>query len=182
MATWLGGKEAAGILERDGDLAMLDSIYLRCVASTAGDQSEALLLAAFTTLPYRTVPLRLPIAGITFTYPLLSPPEEEFKRKLPNLPKRLYRDSPAGPFGDKDKGAHFFAAAFLGTALPGIDLSELIGYFVEVFEETFEVEAGVDNRDLRTNRLGATYAALLRAKPNALPSEVFQSYNNGQTE
>jgi hypothetical protein len=51
-------------------------------------------------------------------------------------------------------------------------LAFVIGYFVEAFEESFQVQNVIDERDLETNYLGNIFGKLLRKNKSTLPSEV----------
>ncbi len=51
----------------------------------------ALMLA---TVPYREVPIQIPILNLSLNYPLTSADEETFLKKNENLPRYLFFDSP----------------------------------------------------------------------------------------
>ncbi|MEJ2495663.1 MAG: hypothetical protein P8Y79_15200 [Ignavibacteriaceae bacterium] len=53
-----------------------------------------------------------------------------------------------------------------------MDLSHLIGYFVESFEEDFKVDSRVDYRDLDVNSYGDYFGKLLEKHNELLPSQV----------
>lgn len=158
--------------ETNTDLALVDSIYLRAVAFTEEDYSEALLAITFTTITYKEVPLVIPLLSSIINFPLISVDDSTFNLKNKNLPQKLFFDSPNKKYGDKDKLAHFFGNAFLGYSQNIFDLSDLIGYFVESFEESFKVQSKVDYRDLNVNWYGDLFGKLLRDNSKLLPSQI----------
>ncbi|GBD89203.1 hypothetical protein BMS3Abin03_03153 [bacterium BMS3Abin03] len=156
----------------NSDLALVDSIYLRAVAFTENDYSEALLALTFTTIPYNEVPIILPLIKSIVYFPLISADDSTYNLKNKNLPTRLFFDTPNTVYGDRDKLAHFFGNAFIGYSENIFDLSNLIGYFVESFEESFKVQSKVDYRDLDVNRYGDLFGKLLQEDKKILPSQV----------
>ncbi|NNJ52663.1 MAG: hypothetical protein HKP17_05795 [Ignavibacteriaceae bacterium] len=154
------------------DLALVDTIYLRAIDYYQNDYAEALLSLTFTTVPYREVPLKIPLFNLRLSYPLISADEQTFKRKNENLPSRFLHDSPENDFGDKDKIAHFFGNAYIGYAESILDLADVFGYFVEAFEEDFKAQSKIDFRDIEVNWLGVLFGNLLEENKKILPSEV----------
>jgi hypothetical protein len=126
----------------------------------------------FATIPYRKVPIVFPILNFQLEYPLVSADEKTFLLKNDNLPKYLFYDSPENKYGDKDKLAHFFGNAFIVYSENILDLSALIGYFVESFEEDFKADSHVDYRDLDVNFYGDMFGKMLSKNKNILPSQV----------
>ncbi|MFZ0456379.1 MAG: hypothetical protein WCE54_05835 [Ignavibacteriaceae bacterium] len=155
----------------NNDLELADTLFLRAVKYKDYNYSEALLALTFATVPYKEVPIQFPLIGI-LDYPLVSANDSVFLVKDKNLPKDFFYDTPKGSFGDKDKLAHFFGSAFISYSSNIFDLGDLIGYFVEVFEQSFKVQSSVDTRDLRTNKLGNIFGDILKKNENALPSQV----------
>ena len=153
------------------DLELTDTLFLRAVKFKNFDYSEALLALTFATVPYNEVPIQFPLIGI-LDYPLVSANDSVFLQKNKNLPKDLFYDSPKDNFGDKDKLAHFFGSAFISYSSNIFDLGDLIGYFVEVFEQSFKVQSSIDQRDLRTNKLGNIFGETLKKNKNVLPSQI----------
>jgi hypothetical protein len=153
------------------DLELTDTLFLRAVKFKNFDYSEALLALTFVTVPYNEVPIQFPLIGI-LDYPLVSANDSVFLQKNKNLPKDLFYDSPKDNFGDKDKLAHFFGSAFISYSSNIFDLGDLIGYFVEVFEQSFKVQSSIDQRDLRTNKLGNIFGEALKKNKNVLPSQI----------
>ena len=157
------------------DLALTDTLFLRAVKYKEYNYSEALLALTFATVPYKEVPIKFPLIGV-LDYPLVSANDSVFLKKDKNLPKKLFYDTPNDNFGDKDKLAHFFGSAFISYSSNIFDLGDLIGYFVEVFEQSFKVQSSIDTRDLRTNKLGNIFGDILKKNKNALPSQVIPGF------
>jgi len=156
----------------NSDLALVDTIYLRAVNYFDGDYSEALLALTFTTVPYNEVPIETPILKNLLYFPLTSANDSIFLKKNEQLPKYLFYDSPATEHGDVDKQAHFYGSAFISYSITLFDLGELIGYFVEAFEEDFKVQSKIDKRDLDVNLYGKLFGEMLDMKPDTLPSHI----------
>jgi hypothetical protein len=161
----------------NSDLALTDTIYLRAVHYKDHDYSEALLALTFAVIPYKSVPVKIPLIGIKLNFPLTSDCDSIFVLKNRNIPKEFYDDTPAGNYGDKDKLAHFFGSAYISYTSRIFDLGNLIGYFVESFEDKFKVQSAVDPRDMRTNTLGQLFGRILKINKEILPSDVFIIYN-----
>jgi len=51
------------------DLELVDSIYLRALSFNNYDYSETLLAVSFGTIPYREVPIRIPLINLIENYP-----------------------------------------------------------------------------------------------------------------
>ena len=153
-------------------LNLVDSIYLKAIMYYDLEYSEALLALTFTTVPYRKVPITLPLINVVVHYPLISADLDTYLLKNQNLPSQLFYDSPQNNFGDKDKLAHFFGNSFIGYAEPVFDLADVFGYFVEAFEEDFKAQSKVDFRDMNVNWYGKLFGDLLEKNRNILPSQV----------
>lgn len=157
----------------NSDIELIDSIYLRSLKFKDFDYSETLLALTFAAVPYKEVPIKIPLINLTVYYPLTSADDSIFLLKNKNLPKDLFFDTPQNNYGDKDKLAHFFGSAFISYSSNIFDLGDLIGYFVESFENTFKIQSIIDERDLRTNKLGNIFGDILKKNKNALPSQLF---------
>ncbi|QQS37426.1 MAG: hypothetical protein IPM56_05575 [Ignavibacteriales bacterium] len=155
-----------------GDLQIVDSIFVFSVRQNCGDTQEALLALAFACVPYREVPIQIPLVGSIVNYPLISADEKTFLEKNEKLPRYLYFDSPQNEYGDKDKCAHFFGSAYLMNGSTIFDLGNLIGYFVEVFEAEFKVQSSIDLRDMQTNKLGQLFGSMLKENDKVRPSHI----------
>jgi hypothetical protein len=145
---------------------------LKALSLNNYDYSETLLALCFATIPYREVPIRIPLLNLIVNYPLLSAQDSVYQMKNENLPKNIFFDSPQDNYGDKDKLAHFFGSAFLSYNSLFFDLGNLFGYFVEAFEEDFKVQSSIDERDLITNNLGFIFGSLLKSNKKILPSSL----------
>ena len=172
LSDFIASDHFVELKETNSDLALVDSIYLRAIAFTEEDYGEALLAITFTTITYKEVPLVIPLLSSIINFPLISAVDSTFNLKNKNLPQKLFFDSPNKKYGDKDKLAHFFGNAFLGYSQNIFDLSDLIGYFVESFEESFKVQSKVDYRDLNVNWYGDLFGKLLSDNSNLLPSQI----------
>ena len=137
-----------------------------------GDLSETFLSLTFAAIPYNHVPIRFPGIHILWDFPLISSADSIFNLKNNNLPSQLYFDTPNDSYGDIDKNAHFFGSAFISYSSNIFDLGDLIGYFVEVFEESFEVQNQVDPRDIQANQLGKLFGKIIKKHKDVLPSQV----------
>ena len=172
LSTFIASDHFVELKETNSDLALVDSIYLRAIAFTEKDYSEALLALTFATVPYKEIPVVIPIIKEIIYYPLIAADDSTFNLKNKNLPRYLFYDSPKTSHGDVDKLAHFFGNAFIGYSENIFDLSSLIGYFVESFEESFKVQSKVDYRDLDVNWYGDQFGKLLQENEKLLPSQI----------
>ena len=154
------------------DLELVDSLYIRALKFYKYNYQEALLALTFTTIPYREVPLVIPLIQTTIYYPLISAADSISNLKNQNLPSKLFFDTPDNDFGDKDKLAHFFGNGFIGYSESILDLADVFGYFVEVFEEDFKVQSDVDYRDIDVNWYGVLFGDMLETNKNLLPSQI----------
>ncbi len=158
--------------KNNDDLALTDSIFLRALNFEQGDCSETLFALTFAVIPYKVIPIKLPLLPVIIQYPLTSSDIDTYNRKNGQLPRYFYFDSPQNNYGDKDKLAHFFGSAFITYNSNFFDLGDLIGYFVEVFEQNFKVQSAVDPRDLHTNEFGDMFGEILKENKIVLPSQV----------
>lgn len=158
--------------KENSDLALVDTIYLRAVNYYKYDYAESLLALTFATIPYREVPIVIPILNVRLYYPLISADEGTFNLKNNNMPSHFFYDSPENKYGDKDKLAHFFGNAYIGYAESILDLADVFGYFVEAFEEDFKAQSKIDSRDMEVNWLGILFGNLLEENKKILPSEI----------
>jgi hypothetical protein len=172
LSEFIASEEFVKLKKDNSDLTLVDTIYLRAMNYYQNDYAEALLALTFATIPYREVPLIIPLLNIRLNYPLVSADTQTFKLKNENLPSSFFYDSPKNQYGDKDKLAHFFGNAYIGYAESILDLADVFGYFVEAFEEDFKAQSKIDFRDLEVNWLGVLFGNLLEENKNILPSEV----------
>lgn len=172
ISEYIASEDFLSIKNSSGDLSSVDSIYLKTLKLNDYNYSEALLSLMFATVPYREVPIQTPLLKINLSYPLISSDSETFEKKNKNLPRYLFIDTPQNDYGDLDKLAHFFGSAFLSYNSNIFDLGELIGYFVEVFEESFKVQSSIDLRDIDVNYYGRLFGNLLDKDKTILPSQI----------
>ena len=157
---------------KNTDLDLVDSLYKRAIQFYHDDYEEALLALTFTTIPYRRVPIVVPLINSRLYYPLISANDSISILKNRNLPNQLFYDSPDNDYGDKDKLAHFFGNAFIGYAENILNLADVFGYFVEAFEEDFKAQSEVDFRDVDVNWYGVLFGNLLETNNKILPSQL----------
>lgn len=172
ISEYISSENFVKIKSTYGDLVATDSIYLTAIKYSHYDYDDALLALMLATVPYREVPIQIPLLKIVVNYPLVSADEQTFLLKNKNLPAHLFLDSPQDNFGDKDKLAHFFGSAFLSYESNLFDLGKLIGYFVEAFEESFKVQSSIDPRDLDVNDYGRLFGSILKKDKSVLPSQI----------
>jgi len=157
--------------KNNSDIQLIDSIYVHQLKYQNYDYSETLLALTFALVPVRKVPIKFPLIN-RINYPLVSVADSIFNLKNKHLPKDIFGDTPQNNFGDKDKLAHFFGSAFISYSLNIFDFVDLIGYFVEVFEENFKIQSSIDKRDMMTNSLGNLFGKMLKENKNILPSQI----------
>jgi len=150
-----------------GDRRAVDAIYIRAMQLTDNNTGIALLLATIATTDHRVVSLKVPLFRLAF--PLSNESEEEFTRRVRNIPSALYDDGPAG--GDRDKLQHFFGSSFLTLLFESPQPAGRIGEFIEEGEEAL-IEGGMrDDRDRRANVQGQQFGLVLLDDNRRLPSE-----------
>ncbi len=172
ISEFIASEKFIDIKNEYGELQAVDSVFYTALRICDSNFSETLLALTFTTVPYREVPIQMPLSTLLLYYPLISADNGTYLKKNDNLPRYIFFDSPPNNYGDKDKLAHFFGSAYLSYASNIFDLGNLIGYFVEVFEEKFKVQSEIDERDLFTNRLGNLFGKVIKRNKNAQPSQI----------
>jgi len=172
ISNFIGSDYFLNLKKSNDDLALVDTIFLRALKFNKYNYSEALFDLTLAVIPYNHVHVRIPLIDAIVDYRLPSAEENIYNRKNKNLPKRIFFDTPNDNFGDKDKLAHLFGSAFISHSSNIFDLGNLIGYFIEVFEQDFEVQNSIDPRDLQTNILGNIFGQTLKDNKKVLPSDV----------
>ena len=172
ISTFISSDYFKELKKTNNDLALADTIYLRMLKYENYDYLNTLFELTFAVIPYNKVHVRIPFINSIVVYRLPCAPDSIYRGKNNNLPRRFFFDTPRDNYGDKDKLAHFFGSAYISYAQNFVDLGDLIGYFVEVFEENFEVQNAIDQRDLQTNTLGNLFGEMLRKDKSILPSQV----------
>ena len=166
LKSFIRSRRFAEIRRRFGDPKSVDAIYVRSMQLTNNNTAVALLLATLSTFDHSRVQMRIPIVGLCL--PLSSESEEDFDRRVRNLPSKLYADTP--PEGDHDKLQHFFGSAFITVTCESSGSADRVGNFVEVGEDAF-IEGGVlDERDVRANREGQKFGLALLENNRQYPS------------
>ncbi len=160
------------LLRLCGDMRAVDAIYMKALKITRYNISRALFLSMMATLEHRNVDVKLPVLGAV-GLPLTFEEDSLFLLRRNSLPSRLYRDTPEGEHGDKDKLQHFFASAYIAYASESRDVARASGNFVEWGEAQFIVGGVDDPRDKRANRQGERFGHDLITVSNMLPSDYF---------
>ncbi len=154
---------------------IIDSLYTYALDLCNYNISETLLTLMFATLPYHTIPVRIPLLESKITVPLPSTSIDIFKRKVVNLPANIFFCS-INKNSDKDKLAHFYGNAYLSYNLSFFNISKFMSIFVELFEYSFKVEGAIDFRDLQTDMLGENFGIALSKNRNLTPSRIMFTY------
>jgi hypothetical protein len=180
LKKFVRSKTFRSIREEFGDLRAVDAIYIRSMQLTNNNTAIALLLATLATFDHEMVGVRNPVFRLYF--PLTDESREEFRRRIRNLPRKLYADTPPIEMGDRDKLQHFFGSAFLAYISESRDAADRFGTFVERGEDVFVLGGVNDDRDFRANRHGQQFAAALLENNRRVPSEfmLFQIVEAGR--
>lgn len=174
LSNYIASEEFSNLKKSTPDLEQVDIIFAKSLDFFEGDVSEALLCLTFTCLPFNKIDFKLPFGILEI--PLPSPPKTLFKKRLENLPKYIFFNSPKNNFGDKDKLSHFFGNAFLHYNISIFNFSKFMGIFVEKTEENFFANGELDRRDIIANHLGEFFAEMLKVNPHAKPSKALLVY------
>jgi hypothetical protein len=172
ISSYIASEKFVQLKKEIGDLPAVDSIYTTALKFENYNYSEALLACCFATLPYKEVPIVIPLIKSVWNYPLVSANDSVYNLKNENLPSNFFYDTPQNDYGDKDKNAHFFGFAFLSYSTVLFDFEHLIGNFIEAFEEDFKIQSSVDYRDLDVNFYGKCFGKMLKKDKLILPSQV----------
>lgn len=157
------------------DLKLVDSIYTKALEFFNYDYSETFLCLTFATLPYNFIKSKF-LFNTQLIIPLPSPSKKIFDKKVIQLPKKLFFDSPQNNFGDKDKLAHFFGSAFLRYNFGWFNLSKFMGIFVEQVEEKLFVNGSISGKDIVINHIGELFAETVKNNNKILPSDILKIY------
>lgn len=176
LSDFIVSPEFSEIKKNNSDLEQVNIIFEKAKTYFNQDISEALLCLTFTTLPFNKIDFKLPFGIGIMKIPLPSPPKIIFEKKLKNLPSKIFFDSPKNSFGDKDKLAHFFGNGFLRYNINMFNFSKFMGIFVEITEQNFFANGGLDRRDIIANHLGELFAEMLKNKLESKPSQALLVY------
>ncbi len=160
------------IRARYGDKRAVDAVYIRAMQMTNNNTAVALMLSTLACFDHDMVGLNVPVFSLFF--PLTNESETEFKRRVDNLPVKLYDDTPPTFSGDRDKLQHFLGSAFLTYAFESRDVAMRIGEFIEKGEDAFIVDGVLDERDRRANQQGQEFGLALLDDNHHLPSEFLK--------
>jgi len=155
-----------------GDLHAVDAIFIRSMALTKENTAVSLFLATVACFDHRLVGLKIPVFSLFF--PLTNESEDEFIRRVDNLPTRLYDDTPPSMGGDRDKLQHFFGSAFISYVFESSQPAERVAQFIEFGEDAIIVEGAYDQRDLQANCQGGKFGLALLQNNHRLPSEFLR--------
>jgi hypothetical protein len=176
LSNYIASDDFKKNLESGDHILIIDSIFTESLKVCNNDISEALLTAALATLPYRKIPVTIPVIDEEAEGTIIEMPDSLFKKKVSNLPSKIFFDSPDGFFGDKDKLSHFFGNAFLSYNMALFNLSKFLSILVELFEESFKVDGSVSTRDLLVGNLGELYGRELSEYGIRMPSRYIRYY------
>ena len=177
LSNFIASEEFTNLKSNLNDYKQIDIIYKKALEESEGNISNALFNLTFTLIPYNHIPLVTPIFRVPINISLPHSVDSIFNLKNKNLPKELFFDTPQNEFGDKDKLAHFFGSAYLAYGSTWFDFTQIIGIFVEDFEEKFYIQAKADLRDIRADNLGNIFGKELKKNNDLLPSQVLAAYH-----
>jgi hypothetical protein len=170
LKEFIRSEEYAGIRSAAGDRFAVDAIFDHAMALSWNNVEEALLITFFGVMDHRKFGVRVPLLGEFLWVPLTSEFDDDFRTRVRALPSRLYEDTPAGTYGDRDKLQHFFGSSLLTYVTGSAAAAERVGFFIEWGEDLFIVGGVYDERDLRANRQGQLFARALSEDDAARPS------------
>jgi len=171
LKTFIRSKTFWSIRNKFGDLRAIDAIYVRALNLTNNNTSVALLISTIACFDHRTIGLKIPVFALFF--PLTDEPEREFRKRIRNLPKKLYSDTPPFQTGDRDKLQHFFGSAFIANTFESRQTAERFSEFIEKGEDAIIIGGTNDDRDRRANRQGQRFGMALLKNNHRLPSGFF---------
>jgi hypothetical protein len=172
LKSYLRGGGFSTYKKQKGDLAATDEIFRRAIVLTKGNTGIALFICTLATFDHFTIDIRVPVLQLKI--PLTDETTKEFKKRLNNLPSRIYNDSPSG-YGDRDKLQHFFGSAFLTYVFDSKTAADGYSEFVEVFEDNYIYSVGYDKRDIIANRDGQKFGSSLLLDQNTKPSDILNN-------
>lgn len=157
--------------KNNGDMKAIDEIYNYAFWLTDGDIPQSLFISAFSTLPYKSTPAKLPLINLDIMFYFSLESEPNFKKRYDNLPSHFLSDSPSHLFGDKDKLPHYFGSAYLSYVTNFKFVPKYVGYLIEIGEAFFNLEGYSDERDIKINLMGADYGLELLRNYKCMPSQ-----------
>jgi hypothetical protein len=151
--------------EKFGDRSAVDLIYKKALVLCDYNLADALLVSGLATLDHRKINFKLPILGLKLPIFLTSESENDFKKRVENLPAHIFNDT----INDKDKLQHFFLSAYLAYLNGGRKTADRVGILIEEGEK-IGLSLVRDERDILANRCGQSFGLSLHKNPFALPS------------
>jgi hypothetical protein len=170
LKAFVRSKTFRRIRRRYGDLRAADAVFVRAMQLTDNNTAIALLLSSVASFDHQLIELKVPVLALFF--PLSNESDQEFDRRISNLPTKLYPDGP--PSGDRDKLQHFFGSAFIAFVFESAPSADRVGEFVEQEEDQWIVGGANDDRDRRTNRQGQQFGLALLDNNRQYPSTFMQ--------
>jgi len=159
------------IRRKYGDLKAVDAIFIHAMKISNDNTAVSLLLSTFACFDHRIIGFKVPIFALALF--LSDESAEEFGKRVKNLPRKLYPDTPKIPSGDRDKLQHFFGAAFIAFAFESREPAEEFSELVERGENIIIVDGVQDERDKQACRHGEEFAIALLKDNHRYPSEYF---------
>ncbi len=172
LKAFVGSRKFSRLRTAYGDRNAMDIIFVRAMKLTDNNTAVALFLSTLACFDHRMVGLRIPVFNLFF--PLTNESEDEFNRRVANLPSHLYLDSPPERAGDRDKLQHFFGSALLSFVFESRGSADRVGEFVEEGEEAVIVDGVNDERDKSANREGQRFGSALLSDNHLLPSRYLR--------
>ncbi len=176
LFNYLSTEEYLTLKSSKNDLEIVDSIYTKMLEYHSEDISETLLSLTFLFIPFKEMNINIPLLNLNFNAVLIYESEKIFRKKNSLLPSNIFIDTRKRG-NDVDKLAHFFGNAFISYNFNHFEISKILGIFVELFEESFNLQGKIDIRDLYSNELGSFFGKALIENKNLMPSEVIWLYN-----
>ncbi len=155
--------------DKFGELVAVDIIYKKSLVICNYNIADALLVCGFSTLDHRKIKFKIPVIGLNLPIFLTSESEDKFKRRVANLPSRIFSDT----LDDRDKLQHFFLSAYIAYINGGRKSADMLGVLIEEGEK-FGLNLIRDERDIMANRLGQEFGLWLHKNPFALPSRFLR--------
>jgi hypothetical protein len=155
---------------RFGDTRAIDAVYLKSLKIADYNVARALFLSFMAVLEHRKVDVKIPIIGV-FSMPLTFEHDTIFSARINHLPARVYKDSPKGAAGDRDKLQHFFGSAYISYVSEAPEFARATGNLIEWGESQFVVSGTDDQRDRRANKQGEYFGQDLLVVQTLLPSD-----------
>ncbi|MCS7228931.1 MAG: hypothetical protein N2252_06905 [Candidatus Kryptonium sp.] len=169
LRNFIRSEEFKNLKVKLGDVYSIDLIYKKSLVLCDYDIESALLVCGFATLSHRKINFKIPLVGIKIPLLLTSESEENYEKRIKNLPSKIFSDT----IDDKDKLQHFFFSAYIAYKNAGRRTADKIGLLIEEGEK-IGLNLTRDERDIVANRLGQNFGLSLHKNPFMLPSRFFK--------